>query len=77
MLLMLSAACVHLPPPSPGWLRRHKPPLFEWNEVEGVDLASECRNDDADAARALAHTWLQAIRTYGSLAVFMDETAER
>ena len=32
---------------------------------------------DADAARALAHTWLQALRTYGSLAVFMDETAER
>ena len=32
---------------------------------------------DADAARALAHTWLQALRTYGSLAVFMAETAER
>jgi hypothetical protein len=32
---------------------------------------------DADAARALAHTWLQALRTYGSLAVFMAETDER
>jgi hypothetical protein len=29
---------------------------------------------DADAARALAHMWLQALRTYGSLAVFMAET---
>jgi hypothetical protein len=32
---------------------------------------------DADAARALAQTWLQALRTYGSLAVFMAETDER
>ena len=32
---------------------------------------------DGDAARALAHAWLQALRTYGSLAVFMAETAER
>ena len=29
---------------------------------------------DADAARALAHTWLQALRTYGSLAVFMTSS---
>ena len=29
---------------------------------------------DADAARALAETWLQALRTYGSLAVFMAKT---
>jgi hypothetical protein len=32
---------------------------------------------DADAARALAQTWLQALRTCGSLAVFMAETDER
>ena len=31
---------------------------------------------DADAARALAHMWLQALRAYGSLAVFMAETVE-
>jgi hypothetical protein len=29
---------------------------------------------DADAARALAHTWLQALRTYGSLALFMTSS---
>ncbi len=32
---------------------------------------------NADAARALAHTWLQTLRTYGSLAVFIAETDER
>ena len=26
---------------------------------------------DADAARAVAHRWLQTLRTYGSLAVFI------
>jgi hypothetical protein len=26
---------------------------------------------DADAARAVAYSWLQALRTYGSLAVFI------
>ena len=26
---------------------------------------------DAEAARAVAHRWLQALRTYGSLAVFI------
>jgi len=29
---------------------------------------------DAEAARALAHTWLQALRTCGSLAVFMTSS---
>ena len=32
---------------------------------------------DADEARALAHAWLQALRTYGSLAAFIAETDER